>query len=156
MTPAISVLKKKKIRYALHKYAHDPKSTAYGKEAAEQLGLSETRIFKTLVAATDSKQLIVAVLPVSCLLSMKKLAKAVGAKKAEMADKTVVAKSTGYILGGISPLGQKKQLTTFIDESAQKYATVFVSGGRRGLQLEVQPMDLSLLTRADFVDLCDQ
>ncbi len=150
MTPAINAAKKKKIPYTLHQYSHDPTSDSYGKEAAEKLGIPEERVFKTLVVQLDTGKLAVAVIPVSTTLSMKQLARAAGAKKAAMADKGLVQKTTGYVLGGVSPLGQKKRITTIIDSSAEEFPTIHVSAGRRGLEIELKPADLAVLTEATF------
>lgn len=150
MTPAINAAKKAKIPYTIHQYDHDPAVTAYGKEAAEKLGLDEARVFKTLVVELDNGSLAVAVIPVAMMLNMKRVAKAAGAKRAAMADKAAVARTTGYVLGGVSPLGQKKRLPTFIDDSAAPYPTIYVSAGRRGLDIELKPADLAGLTGAKF------
>ena len=154
MTPGINIAKRAKIFYRVHEYCHDPKSESYGAEATEKMGVAEERIFKTLVISVGPKDLIVGVVPVASSLHMKRIAKAVGAKKAGMAEPSDVEKSTGYVLGGVSPLGQKRKLVTIIDSSAQKYPTIFVSAGRRGLELEVKPDDLMKLTHATFVDIC--
>jgi Cys-tRNA(Pro)/Cys-tRNA(Cys) deacylase len=153
MTPAINLAKKAKVTFNVHEYAHDPANEAYGLEAAEKLGLPPTQVFKTLVVSLDGKELAVGILPVAAMLSMKHIAKAAHAKKAEMADKALVARTTGYVLGGVSPLGQKKLLKTFIDESAQIFPTIYVSAGRRGLEIELAPQDLQTLTRAIFTEL---
>ena len=154
MTPAISEAKKAKIKFTVHEYAHDPASESYGKEAADRLGVPEGRVFKTLVVSVDNNTFVVGILPVSAMLSMKRIAKAAGAKKASMAAQADAERVTGYILGGISPLGQKKRLQTIIDSSAQDYATIYVSAGRRGLEIELNPQDLRMLTRALFAELC--
>lgn len=156
MTPAINAAKKAKIAYTLHHYDHDPASPSYGREAAEKLGLDEARVFKTLIVELDSGSLAVGIVPVSAMLSMKLLARAAGAKKAAMAEKGAVARATGYVLGGVSPLGQKKRLPTFIDLSAADLPTIFVSAGRRGLDLELKPADLATLTGAKFVPLREE
>ncbi len=153
MTPAVTVAKKAKIAYTLHSYTHDPANTAYGEEASAMLGIAPERVFKTLVVRLDEKQLVVAVIPVSSMLSMKHLAKAAGGKKAEMADGADVERSSGYILGGVSPLGQKKRLRTFIDTSAEGYESIYVSAGRRGLEIELAPKDLCRLVNGAFVAL---
>ena len=153
MTPAINIAKKAKIAYTLHSYMHDPASPSYGEEASEKLGIPADRVFKTLVAQIDGRELVVAVIPVSSMLSMKQIAKAAGGKKAEMAKGTDVERSSGYILGGVSPIGQKKRLKTFIDETTQSFATVYVSAGRRGLEIELSPNDLKTLCSAEFYDL---
>ena len=137
MTPAIELVKQHGIAHQLHHYQHDPAAASYGAEAAEKLGLLPQQVFKTLVLSLDAKQLAVAVLPVSQQLSMKLAAKALGAKKADMANAHDVMRSTGYVLGGVSPLGQKKLLPTVIDSSAQQFATIYVSAGRRGLEIEL-------------------
>ena len=153
MTPAVNSAKKAKIAYTLHSYIHDPASVSYGEEASEKLGISPERVFKTLVVLIDSKQMVVAVIPVSSMLSMKQIAKAAGGKKAEMAKGTDVERSSGYILGGVSPLGQKKRLKTFIDSSAENFPTIYVSAGRRGLEIELSPKDLKTVCSAEFYDL---
>jgi Cys-tRNA(Pro)/Cys-tRNA(Cys) deacylase len=150
MTPAINSAKNAKIDYTVHQYEHDSGNSSYGLEAAEKLALSPERVFKTLVVKLDARQLVVAILPVNSMLSMKRVAKACGARKAEMADKAEVQRSTGYVLGGVSPLGQKKALKTVIELSAQQYATIYVSGGRRGLEIELNALDLQTLTQASF------
>lgn len=154
MTPAINLLKKKKITHRVHEYEHDPSSESYGSEAAEKTGVPEERVFKTLVVSSDSGELVVGVVPVSSMLSMKLIAKAMGAKKAAMAEKALVERSTGYVLGGVSPLGQKKRLKTIIDASARNFSTIYVSAGRRGLEIELSPEDLKSLTNGDFADIC--
>jgi Cys-tRNA(Pro)/Cys-tRNA(Cys) deacylase len=154
MTPGINVAKKNKVPYKIHEYNHDDGAESYGLEAAEKLGVSEERVFKTLVVSLDSKALAVAVIPVSSMLSMKLIAKAAGAKKAVMADKLSVQRSTGYVLGGVSPLGQKKRLKTIIDSSANNFSTVYVSAGRRGMDIELCPDDLAKLTSAIFAGVC--
>ncbi|HLT13993.1 MAG TPA: Cys-tRNA(Pro) deacylase [Marinobacter sp.] len=153
MTPGILAAKKAKVSYVVHEYEHDPSADSYGNEAAEKMGVEPSRVFKTLVVAIDGKELAVGVVPVTTLLSLKQLAKAAGAKKAAMADKQDVQRSTGYVLGGVSPLGQKKRLKTFIDTSAQQFDTIFVSAGKRGLEIELAPADLALLTSARFAPL---
>ncbi len=148
MTPGIMRAKQQKIVHKIHEYTHDASSDSYGLEAAEKMGVPEAQVFKTLVVTLDNNTLVVGVLPVSSMLSMKQIAKAAGAKKASMADKETVERTTGYVLGGVSPLGQKKALKTVIDISANNYATIYVSAGRRGLEIELSPQDLSTLTRA--------
>jgi Cys-tRNA(Pro)/Cys-tRNA(Cys) deacylase len=155
MTPAINAAKKAKIAYTIHQYVHDPTAGSFGREAAEKLGLDEARVFKTLVVELDNGALTVGVIPVSTMLSMKQLARAAGAKKAAMADKGAVERATGYVLGGVSPLGQKKRLPTFIDTSAITFPTIFVSAGRRGLEIELKPADLAGLTGAAFAELIE-
>lgn len=149
MTPAIASLEKAHVRYEIHRYEHNPSSNAYGEEAADKLNVSRDQLFKTLVVSID-KDLFVAVVPVSRQLELKKLAKVAGGKKAIMADKKKVEQATGYILGGVSPLGQKKKLKTVIDDSALNFDTIYVSAGRRGLQIKLSPQDLAQLTDAVF------
>lgn len=153
MTPAINSAKKAKIEFVVHHYEHDSGHCSYGQEASEKLAVVPERVFKTLVVKLDAKQLVVAILPVSFMLSMKRVAKACGAKKAEMADKVEVRNSTGYVLGGVSPLGQKKPLQTVIDSTAQQYPTIYISGGRRGLEIELNAQDLQTLTGASFAPI---
>lgn len=154
MTPAINTAKKRKISHVIHEYAHDESEQSYGTEAATKLAVSEDRVFKTLVVSVDNKELVVAVVPVSLMLSMKRIAKAAGAKKATMAERSEVERSSGYVLGGVSPIGQKKSLRTFIHSSASAYPTIYVSAGRRGLEIELSLDDLSLLTRGVIAEIC--
>ncbi|MCK9174979.1 MAG: Cys-tRNA(Pro) deacylase [Desulforhopalus sp.] len=153
MTPAVKTAKKKKIQYTLHEYQHDASADSYGMEAAEKLGVPPERVFKTLVVSLDQKELAVCIIPVNAMLSMKKAAKAAGAKKAVMAKPDEVQRSTGYVLGGVSPLGQKKRLPTFLESSAQAVETIFVSAGRRGMDLELTPQALLEATGGSFADL---
>jgi Cys-tRNA(Pro)/Cys-tRNA(Cys) deacylase len=154
MTPGILVAKKAKISYTIHEYAHNPATESYGSEAAEKMGVPEARVFKTLVVNLDNRELVVGVIPVSSMLSMKLIAKAAGAKKANMAAAADVERSTGYVLGGVSPLGQKKRIKTFIDASAEHFSSVYVSAGRRGLEIELHPNDLKNLTNGIFAEIC--
>lgn len=131
----------------MHPYDHDPASTSYGEEAAHALDLPPGRVFKTLVASVDGR-LTVAVVPVAGELDLKALAAAVGGKRASMADPADAERATGYVRGGISPLGQRRRLPAVVDESAAGFDTVFVSAGRRGLQIELAPADLVRLTGA--------
>ena len=150
MTPALDLLKKVRAEHRVHSYEHDPKAASYGLEAAEKLGLEPARVFKTLLASTEKGELLVAVVPVVGTLDLKALAHAAGAKKTEMADPAAAQRSTGYLLGGISPLGQKKRLRTFIDETATPFETIFVSAGRRGLEVELSAQVLAAHTSASF------
>ncbi len=150
MTPAIQLARKARIQHSIHEYEHDPMHDSYGMEAAQKLGLDPDHVFKTLVVQLDNRQLACAVLPVSKQLNMKRMAKAVGVKKAEMANAAVVQRSSGYVLGGVSPLGQKKALATVIDDSAQALDTMYVSAGRRGMDMGLSPADLQRLTHAVF------
>lgn len=153
MTPAIDVAREAGIEHHIHQYQHDPDSAGYGTEAAEKLGLNPACVFKTLVVAVDTRTLVVAIVPVNAMLSMKRIAKAANGKKAIMADTQQVQRSSGYVLGGVSPLGQKRPLATFIDESAQLFEWIHVSAGRRGLEIELAPEDLATLTQGQFVTL---
>jgi Cys-tRNA(Pro)/Cys-tRNA(Cys) deacylase len=153
MTPALDLLKKARAEHRIHSYEHDPKAASYGLEAVEKLGLQASRVFKTLLAASEKGELLVAVVPVAGTLDLKALAQAAGVKKVEMADPAAAQRSTGYLLGGISPLGQKKRLRTFIDESAQPFETVFVSAGRRGLEVELAASVLAEHTKAVFAPI---
>lgn len=154
MTPGINVAKQHKIDYKVHSYVHDPAIPSYGAEAAEKLGVSEDRVFKTLVVNLPDNTLAVGVVPVCSMLNMKRMAKALGVKKAAMASPADVERSTGYVLGGVSPLGQKKRLKTIIDSSATNHATIFVSAGRRGLEIELNPQDLQQLVNGIVADIC--
>lgn len=161
MTPAIELAKKRGLDYQLHEYTHDSQATSFGLEAAEKLGVDVTQVFKTLVVATDTGALAVAILPVDKTLNFKKMAKALSSnkllscKKVQMADPKQVERSTGYVLGGVSPLGQKKRLTTIIDDSAQGQPTIYVSGGRRGLEIELPPEQLAATLTACFGAITD-
>ncbi len=152
MTPAINAAKKAGIHFRVKEYEHSPAAESFGLEAAEKLGLSPDQVFKTLVV-TDGKKLYVGVLPVSNQLNLKLMAKALGLKRVTMADKQKVAVSTGYVLGGVSPIGQKKSLPTIIDSSAQTLASINVSAGRRGLEIELSARDLQRLTNATLADI---
>ena len=142
MTPAINLLKKAQISHKVHQYEHDSTAESYGLEAAEKLSVDPTRVFKTLMLKLDDNSLCVAILPVSSMLSMKRLAKALDAKKAVMADKMEVERVSGYVLGGVSPLGQKRRLKTVLDSSAENFQSIFVSAGKRGLEIEISPQQL--------------
>ncbi len=129
------------IAYTIHEYERGDDLHHFGREAADALGLDHDHVFKTLVVVADD-ELVVAVVPVSCQLSMKRIASAVGAKRATMCDPALAERSSGYIVGGISPIGQRKQLRTVIDETAELFDTVYVSGGKRGMDIGVAPADL--------------
>jgi Cys-tRNA(Pro)/Cys-tRNA(Cys) deacylase len=146
-TPATVALTRAGVPFAVHSYDHDPSATSYGLEAAEALGLDPRQVFKTLLADIDG-DLVVAVVPVDGMLDLKALASAVGGKKAVMAEPARAERSTGYVVGGISPIGQKKQLRTVVDESALEHETVYVSGGKRGTDLGLAPADLVSVTGA--------
>jgi len=151
MTPAIELLKKGKVPHEVLSYHHDPKAASYGLEAAEKLGLAPETVFKTLLAASEKPELLVAIVPVAGTLDLKALAQAAGVKKLEMAKPDQAQRSTGYLVGGISPLGQKKRLRTFIDASASALPLIHVSAGRRGLEVALAPGDLARLLDAPFV-----
>ncbi|WLW55776.1 Cys-tRNA(Pro) deacylase [Streptomyces sp. YU58] len=146
-TPATVALTATGTAYTLHSYDHDPAHPSYGEEAAEAMGVSPERVFKTLVADVDGA-LTVAVVPVAGSLDLKALAAAVGGKRATMADPALAERTTGYVRGGISPLGQRKKLPTVLDASASTHPTICVSAGRRGLEVELSPTDLAHLTDA--------
>lgn len=146
-TPATVALTSAGVEFTVHAYAHDPSHPSYGEEAAEAMGVSPDRVFKTLVADVDGA-LVVGIVPVSASLDLKALASAVGGKRAAMADPALAERTTGYVRGGISPLGQRKRLRTVLDDSAEGHATICVSAGRRGLEVELAPADLRRLTDA--------
>lgn len=153
MTPAIELAKRSGIDFTIHQYVHDPKHPSYGEEAAQKLGIDPARVFKTLVICLDARRLAVAVVPVAAKLDLKAAAKALRAKRAAMADAGEAERATGYVLGGVSPLGQKRRLPTLIDDSARAARTLFVSAGRRGLEIELAAEDLCRLLDASFVSL---
>jgi Cys-tRNA(Pro)/Cys-tRNA(Cys) deacylase len=144
-TPATVALNAAGIPFVPHEYAHDPKNTNFGLEAATVLGLDPERVFKTLLADVDGA-LVVAIVPVIGKLDLKALAAAVGGKKADMADPKVAERKTGYVVGGISPIGQKTRNLTVLDETAELFDTIYVSGGKRGFDIELAPSDLLAVT----------
>jgi len=151
-TPATVALGRAGVAFTAHAYEHDPRAAAYGLEAAEKLGLDPDRVFKTLLATVDGT-LAVGIVPVALQLDLKALAQALGGKRAEMADPAVAERKTGYVVGGISPIGQKTTLATVLDESAILCETIFVSGGRRGLDLELAPDDLLAVTGGRYAPI---
>jgi Cys-tRNA(Pro)/Cys-tRNA(Cys) deacylase len=146
-TPATAALTRAGVAFTVRSYDHDPGSASFGLEAATALGAEPEQVFKTLLVSVDGS-LVVGIVPVSGQLDLKAVAVAVGGKKAVMADPAVAERATGYVVGGISPIGQKRTLPTVLDESATGFATVLVSGGRRGLDLELAPADLVAVTGA--------
>ena len=154
MTPAVNAAKKAGISFQLHQYKHDPAAASYGLEAAEMLEIDAERVFKTLLVCLDGrpKSLGVAIVPVTAQLNLKAAATALGAKKAAMADVQIVQSTTGYLVGGISPIGQKKSLPTLIDSSVAEFGTILVSAGRRGLEIELSPEDLLEICSAKAIN----
>lgn len=146
-TPAVTLAARAGVGFEVHRYDHDPDAPSYGEEAADALGVDPDRVFKTLVASVDDR-VVIAVVAVSAELDLKALARAVGGHRAVMAHPAEAERLTGYVLGGISPLGQKRRRATVVDDAARRWATVYVSGGRRGLELELAPDDLVRLTHA--------
>ncbi|MFJ4208156.1 Cys-tRNA(Pro) deacylase [Paenarthrobacter sp. NPDC089675] len=146
-TPATAVLAAAGVPFVAHPYAHDPSAASYGLEAAEVLGIDPARVFKTLMVEVEGR-LAVGIVPVSGTLDLKAVAGALGAKKAAMADPKAAERRTGYVLGGISPLGQRQPSPTVLDQTAFDFETILVSGGRRGLDIELSPVDLARLTKA--------
>ncbi|RSE25078.1 Cys-tRNA(Pro) deacylase [Acinetobacter johnsonii] len=155
MTPATKLLKANKIDFSIHEYEHDANAKSFGLEAAEKLNLRVEEVFKTLLV-TDEKNYFVAILPVHHQLNLKKVAQAVGAKKLKMSDPKDAERLTGYLDGGISPVGQKKRLKTVIDQSAQQLEKLYVSGGKRGLDIGLKPQDLAKVLSATFADVLDE
>ena len=151
-TPATAAVAKAKIEHRIHEYRHDPAAPSYGLEAAEQLGVDPGGVFKTLVAEVDG-HLAVAVVPVAARLDLKALAAAAGGRRAAMAETAAAERATGYVVGGISPLGHRRRLPVFLDVSMRERPTVLVSAGRRGLELELSPGDLARLTGGTFAAL---
>ena len=146
-TPAFASLQRAGVPHTPHTYVHDPRVDGYGIEAAEALDVAPARVLKTLMVQVDG-ELVVAVVPVAGRLDLKAVAAALGAKRAQMADPEVAQRATGYVLGGISPFGQRQPHRTVVDSSASTHDTVFVSGGRRGLEIELSPQDLVSSTGA--------
>ncbi|WP_413489304.1 Cys-tRNA(Pro) deacylase [Shewanella baltica] len=155
MTPAVRLAKKASIAFDILEYSHDPHCAAYGEEAANTLGLEPAQVFKTLLVAIDKAHapIAVALVPVDHQLNLKAVAKCLGQKKLQMADAELAQKSSGYLVGGISPLAQKKQLPTLIDASAQGFDRIYVSAGRRGLEISLAATDLAQLCKGEFADI---
>lgn len=153
MTPAINELKKNKISFNIHKYKHDPKVLNYGLEAATKLNIDAKIVFKTLLAQLNPKEIVVCVIPVNKSLNLKEVASFFKVKSANMADKDEAQKVTGYLLGGISAFGQKKKHRTLLDLSAKEYNTIYISGGKRGLDLELSPNDIIKVLNSDYKDI---
>ena len=151
-TPATVALRAAGIAFTEHAYEHDPSRTSYGLEAAEVLGVEPDRVFKTLLADVDGR-MVVGIVPVTGKLDLKHLAAAAGGKRAAMADPALAERRTGYVVGGISPIGQKTPHPTVLDETAELWDTVYVSGGRRGFDIELTPADLVRVTDAILADI---
>lgn len=156
MTPAIEVAKRANIAFKVYEYDHDPSTKSYGDEAAEVLGLNHDQVFKTLVAVADSQpvRMVIAVIPVAKRLDLKALSSAVGVKRMTMANETDAERATGYVVGGISPLGQRKRLPLLLDQSARDHSTIYVSAGKRGLEIELAPDDLLRLSGGKCAPIC--
>ncbi|GAB3265413.1 Cys-tRNA(Pro) deacylase [Nocardioides dilutus] len=152
MTPAVNALTTANVTFTLHEYGHDRTAESYGHEAAEKLGVEADRVFKTLLASLDGR-LVVGIVPVTALLDLKALARAFGGSRAEMAEVKAAERATGYVAGGISPFGQKRAHPTVVDETVHLWETVYVSGGRRGLDVEIAPDDLVEVTGAIVSDI---
>jgi Cys-tRNA(Pro)/Cys-tRNA(Cys) deacylase len=153
MTPAVKVLDQAGVPYQLLSYDHDPSAESFGVEAVEVLGLDPHAVLKTLVAVVDGADHVVGLVPVCDRLDLKALARAAGGKKAAMADSQDAERLTGYVVGGISPLGQRKRLPIFVAESARHHPSIWISGGRRGLEIELDPTDLVAATRGRFAPI---
>ena len=151
-TPATKLLAKAGVNFKVHEYAHDPASGSFGLEAAEKLGVNPDQVFKTLIVNVDEIY-VVAIVPVTRQVSLKSLARMFGAKRSILTDPATAARLSGYVVGGISPLGQKRQLTTILAKSAIDFETIFVSGGRRGFDIEISPDALATLLSATFADI---
>jgi Cys-tRNA(Pro)/Cys-tRNA(Cys) deacylase len=155
MTPAIDLVRRHLVAHIIHEYQHDPASSAYGREAIEKLAVCQHRVFKTLVVDLGKRRLAVAIIPALSKLSLKQTAKHFASKKVIMANASDVQRSTGYVLGGVSPLGQKRLLPTLLDQSAAQFDTIYVSAGRRGLEIELSSNDLVLLSQGKLADIAE-
>jgi Cys-tRNA(Pro)/Cys-tRNA(Cys) deacylase len=153
VTPGVDAARAAGIVFKLARYEHDPRAEGYGLEAADVLGIPPGCVFKTLVAKLDDGRLATAIVPVDRQLDLKALARALGARKAVMAPPDEAERATGYVVGGISPLGQKRRLATVLDQSAEEHETIYVSAGRRGLEIVLAPSDLATLTAAEVVSI---
>ncbi|MBJ8347279.1 Cys-tRNA(Pro) deacylase [Antrihabitans sp. YC2-6] len=153
-TPATKLLVAQQVQHRVHEYAHDPRQSSFGTEAVDALGVPAEQVFKTLVVELSGGKLAVAILPVPAKLSLKSVAGAFAVAKAVMADPTKAQRTTGYVLGGISPLGQRRLLPTVLDSSALTWERMFCSAGRRRLEIELTPQDLAALTKAVIADVC--
>tara|TARA_Y100001970_G_scaffold53199_1_gene67282 strand:- start:1965 stop:2444 length:480 start_codon:yes stop_codon:yes gene_type:complete len=153
VTPAIDALSANKQEFRILEYTHNSTAENYGNEAADQLGLNPSLVFKTLLAELQNGEIVVAVVPVTSLLDLKALSKVAGAKKAKMADVSVAERRTGYVAGGISPFGQVRPHRTFVDDSALLYSEVFVSGGKRGLEVAISPSSFEGVLGATYAPL---
>ena len=151
-TPALAFLRQQKVDHDVHAYELSVDADTYGESVAAELGVDPRRLFKTLVATVDDRPMV-AIVPVSGRLSLKSLAKVAGGKRAAMADPADAERWTGYVTGGISPFGQKRRMSVFIDESVSEFETIFASGGQRGIQIEVRPADLVALLGAELAPL---
>lgn len=151
-TAATAALERAGIRFTIHEYAHDPRHESYGLEASQALGIPPSRVFKTLIAEVDGN-LVAGVVPVDGQLDLKALAAAAGGKKASMAAVAAAERATGYVAGGISPVGQRRRLPVVLDASAMSFSTVFCSGGRRGLEIELAPADLARAASATVASI---
>ncbi len=153
MTPAVVMAKKANIPFELHQFEHDPNASSYGDEVVSALGVDACQVFKTLVVQMDNGKLAVGIVPVNQQLDLKAMASALKAKKVAMANKNKVMQSSGYVLGGVSPIGQKKLLQTLLHHSAAQWPQIYVSAGKRGLEILLSPADLLSLTRGEFGDI---
>lgn len=150
MTPAIELLQRKKIPFTVHEFGHDPTSSSYGEEAASKLNVPPQQVFKTLLTRLSDDRLAVALVPVSAMLDTKKLASVCDAKKAAMADRDAISRLTGYLPGAVSPLAQRQRLFTVIDEQAESLSALYVSAGKRGVDICLSPTDLLTLTNGVY------